>query len=169
MIQVLHTKKAYGPDLGDLLQLHEYIAGVVGPKDILKQQIHLKRLGCDPWRVLQKLNVDCEDLKQKSVYEDYMIEGNKYYWFLPHILESDDVSKYKNDIPESLFGYATDSTFFSIDFNECEVSIIDQVLLGHGYTLCTLPSDGSPELEWMYVELSNGDRIIGPGWMWYNK
>ena len=41
--------------------------------------------------------------------------------------------------------------------------------MGHGYTYCTLPSDGSNHKDVCMIRLDNGDILVGQTWVWFNK
>ncbi len=49
------------------------------------------------------------------------------------------------------------------------LSRVQQCLLGTGYTMATLPSDGSSVVNYQFAELTNGDILILAGYEWFNK
>ena len=55
------------------------------------------------------------------------------------------------------------------DDGHLEPSNIERGMMGSGYTVGTLPIDGHPEIAPAYMDLSNGDTLVGFQWVWYNK
>lgn len=177
--EVITVQKAEHPfeeDFGAILFGGEYIAGRVVKKEI-DQVLFLPGTYHDPWKDLIKLRIKCNDFKEAVTYKDFVIE-NTYYWFLPIMILTDNNQKYRNDnLKSPVYNHIFDSDFckgnlFSPDLgNDIAISPgkIHASLLGHGYTYGTLPSDGSGRLDMLYVNLSNGDRLAGYCWIWFNK
>jgi hypothetical protein len=52
---------------------------------------------------------------------------------------------------------------------EIALSSVALSMMGSGYHLGCLPSDGSPERKLVTVDLVNGDKLICATWVWYNN
>jgi hypothetical protein len=55
------------------------------------------------------------------------------------------------------------------DLIEHELTPIKQIILGSGYTCCTLPSDGSYSIVPVSVDFDNGDVLVCLALVWHNK
>jgi len=167
------NNKRYTPEYGDILYGDEYIAGKVELKDI-KHPILLSNFGNNTWETLKKFEIDYEMLQKRVTYECYMT-GNKYYWFLPMmILCGYSTKAYRglSSFSDPYFNMLFDEEWtlqFLEGYSVENINKIQQSLLGHGYTLGTLPSDGSNSIEVVWVEMSNGDKLVGFCWIWHNK
>ena len=163
-------QQPYKPD-GDILFGEDYIAGEV-KKEEIKSIIMLSAMRTDTWKALSAFGIDYEKFKEEITYQCPYREI-PYYWFFPTFIICNDINVYK-DLPEvnmSRFSFASDVDFW-VNMHKCyeeKSNQVEQSFLGHGFTNCTLPSDGSGEIEHVYVNLSNGDKLAGYVWVWYNK
>ena len=98
--------------------------------------------------------------------------GTRYYHFLPMIIAS------VREAP----GVRDDTwadTWFQMCLEEFEGKHADimpspesgwaKAGAGHGYTSCTLPSDGDGEWQHAALLLSDGTVVLGIVWVWFNK
>lgn len=58
---------------------------------------------------------------------------------------------------------------YSAVLEKGELTRIQKLLLGSGYTNGTLMSDGSNSVEQVVIDLSNGDKLVCAVWIWHNK
>jgi len=155
-----------------------------------KPLIDLTLLMHHPWKALKVAGIDDAGLQEAVTYECPYTD-NRYFWFLPLYIFTDDVpgwvdriggdkflfgSKYvKNvDWQRKVFNDAREADYMdreTVDFpNEFPLSQIDKAMLGHGYTTGTRPGDGHGELLPCTVALEGTkDYVGGSVWVWYNK
>ncbi len=172
--------KVYKPEFADIFSTKDFIAGKVEKKDI-EHPILLSLFGNHIWRVLDRFEIDYKELKEKVKYECYLT-GNTYYNFLPFMILCGHGSHAYRGL--STFGKHAYDMHFDEEWTKNQIlclndddeeeywkkpSKIQTSMLGHGYTECTLPSDGSNEIDVCYANLSNGDALAGFIWLWYNK
>ena len=152
---------------GDILFGEEYIVGKV-EKDEINSIVMLSAYKTDTWKALPIFGIDHKEFKRKMTYE-CPFRNIPYYWFFPTFIICHDANLYKGLIQnESKFGFASDTDFWLYMHKCCEKepNQVEQSFLGHGFTNCTLPSDGSNRIEHVYVNLSNGDKLAGYIWIW---
>jgi hypothetical protein len=159
------------PEYGDILYASEYISGVDEEINALKSSgINLISLSSpDSWETAKRMNVDTDELKEKVIYECPFFPGNKYFWMAPvAIIVNGDIKQYREpNLSNSFYDYRFDTEFTWHSMGDH--SIIKKVMLGHGFTVFTLPSDGDNGLKYLTINLDNGDRLLMLGWIWYNK
>lgn len=110
-----------------------------------------------------------DNISLEFMYECPFVEGNRYYWFVPNVILTDDIKKYDEYITHHLKNIAYDMEWIKQKYNYNARGEIHDSLLGHGYTDGTLPIDGHGYIDLLDAELDNGDMVIGHGWIWYNK
>lgn len=164
-IEKLSKSKRYIPENGDILYGNEFIAGKVKKEEINS----ILMLFRNSWNALEKLGIDI-------LYKDQMAYECPYryiqfYWFYPTFLICQDHNIYKSKVDCRRFDILTDADYWINFVKICDEkpNKIHMSFLGHGYTSGTLPSDGHGTPELVYVNLSNGDKIAGFVWIWYNK
>lgn len=176
MIKIIRQKKPVKPEIGDILYGQRYaFAWWEKEKESLKsyEWITLADISVNRWRALERLGIDISKVQEEFIYECPFHNGNKYYWFIPSILLSRDVNKYRKNPNDkySREAIAFDQEWINKMFKQetyHEDNIVKS-MLGHGYTDCTLPYDGNGQIELVVLELNNGDFIMGPIWVWFNK
>lgn len=109
------------------------------------------------------------ELKEQVTYCCPFFPGNKHFWMIPTaIIVSRDIKQYREpNLSSPMFDHMFDATYTLNNLRE--LNKVHKVMLGHGYTDFTLPSDGDNELAKFTVNLSNGDKLLMAGWIWYNK
>lgn len=126
------------------------------------------------FEVLKKLNIEYPPFETyKCPYS-----GIKFLGVLPLYLFSKDISKYRDYFhEENMIAIMT----FDQDYNKkklkeydskieaLDVDDIGKAMQGHGYTECTLPTDGYGEWKLFLVKLSNDDLLLVRNYVWYNK
>lgn len=128
------------------------------------------------WNAVGRLGISGDEFHHKITYDCPFIKGNYHYMFLPMYLFSKNVEWWvdryagtrKNDMKHE---YMKDSSWQRkvIDDNLFKPNKIETSLLGSGYTIGTLPCDGSGKLEPVIMMLENDDYLGGLVWVWYNK
>lgn len=170
MIRPLIAKTRATPEFGNILYGQEYIIDIVemeNQKNPGKGFISL--CSSNPWEAAKRLNVDVDEIKESVTYECPFLLGNKHYWMIPTaIIVAKDIKQYRYPkFSSSMFDHLFDATYTLNSMRE--LNSIQKVMLGHGYTHFTLPSDGSIELKEFTIALNNGDKLLMSGWIWYNK
>ena len=98
---------------------------------------------------------------------------------IPYAIVSDNIAKYKElTVSETgksiyidmVFDVPFNREYFNkgTDVSDC-IDDISTALLGPGYTMMCLPSDGMCAPKFVTVNLDNGDIVICIGLLWYNK
>lgn len=133
----------------------------------------------DPFVALERINID-PSLFKTMKYDCPFIDGNSFYSALP--VAAFIKPEYKDDIlaiqGRKLNFYhkdminmknIKDSFFVGSAHPEALRSRSDHVFrLGHGYTDCTLPSDGSTDTELMLIEYEHAYLLVDVRF-WYNQ
>lgn len=184
MINVVEQKKPFKDEIGDILYAEKYFKDRVELKWLEELElIYLPELmfqSTITWNNFKLLEIDIKALMKECMYICPWT-GNKYFWFYPMLVMTDDLDKYKpkdtNPIEYKMWFDSewTRSMYLNLEPSESrhadflKVGDIVSSFLGHGHTDCTLPSDGNGDLDDLTVELDNGDLIVGKCWIWYNK
>lgn len=189
MITVLKSKQHYTPKNGDILQAEEYINRKATLVDVQGKLAFLNFVG-NPWAALNLLGISADDLKKETRYTCPYTD-NKYHWFIPFALVlKGDVECYQKDEGfrehyKMIFDWDWTKWALKDEISGLEktvqdgndgwdnakpcLSSIQHSIMGHGYTVGTLPTDGSRSRILVAVDLSNGDSLLGYVWEWYNK
>lgn len=184
MIKLIKGQKS--PELGDILFGEEYPAEFISSKIDWKNQpiFFLEGIGYNTWEVLQVLNIDFLEFQRKVLYEDIFLQyrnengevkGNRYFWFYPIGIRTKDLMKYAKTpygthrTFESISPWVFDAEFMEMQKRELRLSQIAECSMGHGYTNFTHPMDGSSRIDWVAIDMDNGDQLICAAWIWYNK
>jgi hypothetical protein len=153
---------------GDLMGGSEYFYDVYNDKYSEREYFYLEGISHNTWKSLNTiLNEKVEPPTYKCPWTD-----NSFYSLIPLAIMSTDIHKYKDSVKipsfklDMIFDFEWTSYHFPVNEHNHDIS---KSLLGHGYTFCTLPYDGSPGTELTLMELSNGDHVICKSIIWYNK
>jgi len=195
MIKIVKQKHPWRDDIGDVLQGTDYPKCLFTPDMVpsAKVVVGLPYAAYNPWKALERVNVDPEPLKTEVEYPCSFVEGNRYWMFMPNVILAKDLKPYappgydpKNydkcvcmflalaldsDWTKSMyFGLRSDAdTVVDSDHWPPALSSVARAMRGHGYTYCTLPDDGHGRWKLVCLELDNGDLLTGWIWAWYNK
>ena len=169
-MKIIEQTSPWKPSNGDILFANKFIAGVAESVD---NPLSLELYSINPWNTLDRLGIDCEPLKTSCRYRDPWSD-NIYYWFVPTTIDTLDVSQYKPDreVTNSIHEMLFDTKYMKEHHYKDGLGVatgIEKSFLGHGYTSSTLPNDGHGKTEPVYLQLSNGDKLCGFLWIWYNK
>jgi len=172
MIIPIKSANLFKLDCGDILCGEEYIDSLLTEEDFSKNYISLSSIGNDTWHSLQIFNIKINELQKEFEYE-CPFNNNKYFWFVPSILlltsTTDPRLIYGNNLSNQRKEFIFDFGWTRQMKSGRELSGIQKAFLGHGYTVGTLPSDGSNELIQVKIKLNNNDFIGGYCYVWYNK
>jgi hypothetical protein len=173
--------------------------GSIGGDDYLAGRWHLNTLvqacgktdtrhlllayfGRNPWRALEAAgcsNVD--DLKEDVAYDCVVLEETRHA-FVPTGIQTTvaGLDKYRENyesgpprfgIPVNMEHLCSVDRYEDKSSHDAEetLSRFQRLVLGSGYTSFCLPSDGTSEIEPVYVNLDNGDRLLGFAFNLYSK
>jgi hypothetical protein len=174
---VVTSKNPYTPRIGDLLCGFRKDAGVhlalekfTGDlKDY--QIIPLACLLPNPWQALGSLQIYVDEIKD---IHDCPYTGYAYYSLVPTALLSKNLEQYEPPLGVPFADYAMDAEWhLHMSGNKperlVELTPIQKLLLGSGYTHGTRYLDGHGKTEEGVVNLDNGDLLWVHFWEWYNK
>jgi len=138
-----------------------------------KSYLLMSFVGGNAWDATIKLGINSFDFKESVRYE---CPYNKYlhYWSIPVALFTDDI-KFWTKRYNNMFSEIQQDDFWMKKFhpiktkNGLPFTKIQRALLGPGYTVGTLETDGSCYLYDAIVALDNGDFLGVKVWMWFNK
>lgn len=173
MINPVVQRKPYTPKTGCILSGGDFIVKKVEKTDVLGQVIFACAAERNPWVSLKSMGVNSDPLVEAFKYE-CPYTGNTFYHFIPvAIVIKNDVDAYRKS-PYDLkdFDYMFDLDWINNDLlrgQHPELNTISESMLGHGFTTCTLPTDGDGGWIEVLIELDNGDYLFGVCWEWYNK
>lgn len=184
MIGIKSQQKPWKDEIGDILLGRELIHSQF-MKSEFTDPINLMSFGCmgvsyNPFTVLDRIGVDGKFLSDTMQYRCPFDRGNVYYWFVPvFILCQNGVNAYRQyGFEEKIFDFAFDTDWTKRNYDEYDwdgdlIKVSPGSIIcsmhGHGFTMGTIPSDGSKERRMVKVELTNGDFIAGYIWVWFNK
>jgi hypothetical protein len=172
MAEIVKQKSKVGEvSNGDILYGEHYLKNLPSS---LKKLAKGKKLAIpvdfnepNAWKVLHNVGVtNAFDVMQEATYRCPFIKDNKYFWFVPQLIITSDISKYENIQPHWR------DTEFLITQGCLDKNWILQDpynMLGHGYTDFTLPTDGSSGRSIAIMELDDGDIVVVATQVWYNK
>ncbi len=167
-IAVITPKSAAKPRIGVVLYGERFLSRV----ELAVADLEGKRLVRDQNRRfnLSDLGIATGDLEAQVVYRCPWTE-NKYYWMFPLGVVTDDEKRYGLDISrEPWMCRLISPSPCSIDHvNPSKWSEVTDAMLGHGYTVQTLPGDGHGNKVLATIPLDNGDEILVACWVWFNR
>lgn len=175
MITLIKQNPEFSPEIGDFLFAPEFIHSYVTENEIKESSFLAIPLvflnGYQPFFNLEKFCIDIKELKQKCMYECPFRKNTTFYGLVPFALKTNDAKQYRqNDLTHSFYDFVFDTKWQKNFLKQIiSASQICQSFLGHGYTNCTLPTDGSNKIVNVKLQLSNDDFILAHTWEWYNK
>lgn len=169
MINIIPAEKPYTPDIGDLVcDFNKKVSGYLTlQKSKSEKIIPLSLIDLNPWNALRDLGIDCSCINVK-----YTCPYTKYEHFaiIPTaLIVNGDVkiySKVRHWNPEFVLDWEWHKKMIPDRLN---LSKIEKILLGSGYTDGTNAHDGSGAIIECRVILDNGDMLHCHTWEWYNK
>jgi hypothetical protein len=182
-IKILPTLKPYKPEIGDLIldwvkpEARKFLGTVPGRKKREKQAVPkaegdqvlpLRLLNPNPWKALEALGIDADEIKAK--YECPYTEYD-FYAIVPAALISSDLKGKYDHVQHWNKDYLFDHEFHKDMFKEHITGLgeIGKLMLGSGWTSMTGVNDGSRSVITAIVNLDNGDQLLVYTWEWYNK
>lgn len=176
MIKPVKQTTPYKPEIGDILSGGEYLVRKVENKEKLEDYLWIGTFGNNPWHAIERLGVDSKELRESFRYECPFTK-NTYYHFIPVVLVvKNGVEQYRDKFEVDNGSGEHNDYLFDLEWTKKmsggvlpEASSIQMSMLGHGYTVGTLPSDGWGDFINVLIELDNGDFLFGHCWEWYNK
>lgn len=153
--------------------------------------ISLYNVTAHPFQALKVLGIEAADLKAESLYT-CPYTNYDHFGIMPTAVLSENVEAYRPalEIRGSNHGadFALDCDFHRsertdkqiVEGETCdetgyhfsglfELTSVQRSLLGTGYTVGTLMSDGHGAIKHGRIELDNGDWLFVHFWEWYNK
>jgi hypothetical protein len=156
-------------DIGDILACEEYFAKP--PDSLFKTKTPYLHLGIDGWTKLNKMSIDCLDLKPRLRYACPWTK-NQYCLFYPALLFAPEIDSWMSagrPLVEPWHVGSWDGSDFD-DNGEFKIGSIIKSFMGHGYTDGTLPDDGSGyTYSTVIYTTCPGVMVAGRVWVWYNK
>lgn len=148
--------------------------------------LKLAYIDINPWTALNHLAqqwkvFDCNSIKslQDSCRYICPYTNNTHFALLPLAILTQDADAYfpKEHRKTWYYEMATDRTWNCKEDGShllpenwhVENDTILRCILGPGYTSMTLTNDGSPSLEAVSLDLSNGDTMLAITQVWHNK
>lgn len=190
LLKVVRQKTPWKPDIGDVLGEGASFVKCAFEMGMIEKAnlVGVGYLGPSPWGALGRLGVDSKQIMGLFAYECPFIKGNRYWHFCPWlIITSKNTDEYRQRAKTRYMSWldmAVDSDWvrkmyvgsyrnpdspYRINPDKIEPDRVSAAILGHGYTYCTLPSDGHGCHELACLELDNGDLLVGWLWVWFNK
>jgi len=141
-----------------------------------KKVLLLDYFSPNTWKAIEKIEIlDKEDfskLKDMSIYECPYTD-REYTSLIPTMIWTEDIEKYFNGKNYYFKDMACDDDWNKSQYKEqienINLSKIQKLMIGSGYTNCTLMSDGSTGLDKVFIDLDNGDILECVIYLWYNK
>ena len=177
MIKIQKQDKTLEFDCGDILfdytdLIREYNYEEVKSKKVL----FLDYFSANTWKALEKIELfDDEDflkLKEMSLYECPYTD-REYTSLVPTMIWTDNPEKYFEGKNYYFQDMACDDEWnksqYSQQIEDVCLSKIQKLMIGSGYTDCTLMTDGSTDLDKVFIDLDNGDILECVICVWYNK
>ena len=175
--QVVASKNRYKPDLGDLLCDFRKDSGASIALELFDgnlQDYQIVPLACltpNPWKALGSLQIYVDEIKD---IHECPYTGYSYYSLVPTALLSKNLEQYEPPMQIPFPEYAMDADWhLHMSGNKperlVELTPIQKLLLGSGYTHGTGYLDGHGSTEQGVVNLNNGDLLWVHFWEWFNK
>ena len=140
--------------------------------DESKNVLHLDYFGYNPISNCQDLfDFDINELLNASIY-NCPFNGYKHYSILPISIVTNDPRSYiikKLGHDKVWYADMACDLSWNQDQDKYHLTSIAKILMGPGYTNLFYPSDGGNLLDYVSIDLSNGDELICVIWKWYNK
>ena len=175
MIRMIKPAVPGKDKIGDILYGGDYLAEVFENPEVLvgKKVVRLGRISTNHWVALDKLGIVGARKTARELEYDCPWTTNRFYWWYPILLiTKEEGSAYKKTLTwncdvRCAVGH-DDTSLHELGLNKI-CSPIDDVMMGHGYTPMTLPTDGHGRRAYAAVELSNGETLVVSCWVWFNK
>lgn len=186
LIKIIKQQKPFKYNIGDFEWWTDYIAEFT-EQDIENNEVLPlnTRLMQNPWAIMKCMPFDQENLRvmrKTAMYSCPFDEKFVFYGAIPLVVFSDNIDKYRTEY----FSNEEYDIYFDSEWTKgmnCRVhdmhtgairldfpfSSCQRAYMGHGFTNCTLPSDGSNRIVSAKIELSNGDWLGIKTWLWFNK
>lgn len=137
----------------------------------------LSYVNAHPWDALFYMeNIDKAAFSKIMIDSQYECPYTKrvYFSLIPTVIWTKNAAQYlPKDLPSHLTEMACDNRWnldqYEEELFDGEISTIQLLLLGSGYTTGTRMCDGSPSLEQVVMNLSNDDKLVFSAYIWHNK
>ncbi len=178
MIKIKEQSITYEHPYGDLISNYEnYIREFDYDEYQDLNILQLSYFDPNPWKAISKIyhlnQSSFKKLLYKSNYECPYTD-RKYSALVPVAIFSNEIEKYFE--PNKYYWFkdmACDKEWNLKDINiaslDVEPTKFQQLILGSGYTIGTLISDGSNSILPVTVDLDNGDYLYCYSYIWHNK
>lgn len=179
-IVLVKQKEPYtGEGYGEYVLAHYQIAKPPQPYMDAAHPLPLSFWSYRPSKAMLDMGIDLTAVKtltrQPMVMED-PFSGWKALHFVPTLILSRDIDAYNFDGTAHFREMALDKDWMRnqtyreyFEDGKLRPGNGERGMMGSGYTNGTLPCDGHPGLRHCYIDLSNGDTLLGFQWVWYNK
>lgn len=183
-MKVIRTNKPLKLDNGDIdvYGLDKWLTPIDEVKGReAKAIIALDVVSLNPWRALQRMGIDAEELKASCTYT-CPITDREYTACVPDHIVTRDPTPYMEPIPNHyremtedldwMRNHVLDDVYNRTSramWYDRHVNKLLACLIGPGYTHYISAWDGSNSVEVAAVELDNGDEIVCHHLVWYNK
>lgn len=191
-MRIVRTSRPMTPDIGDIdvYGLNGWLKRFDRQRiDGAKMVVSLDFASLNPWRALDALDTDAEELRQRSLYECPITDRVYSAWVPDHIISSEirtelleginprfrsmaiDVSWMKNVTMSHFYKgeLGLPDTFGMQRTRPEHVTRLVSCLIGPGHTTYLSPSDGHASVEVAALEFDNGDELVCYHLVWYNK
>ncbi len=177
-LTLIRAKSPAKPKIGDILYGQEWLDRFVESRDLIGRKLfNLSWLHPDGWLALEHLGIPVVEIDSEVQYSCPWVGTNVYSWWYPIaiILDGADdayserVSRtlsFIQEIREKSRNFMKHFGFRDFELSKLGVTA---AMMGHGYTVGTLPSDGHGSRKWAIVKMSNGDELLVCCWEWFNK
>lgn len=177
MIKVKNQEKSLEFDDADILfDFTEYIREYSKEEVNSKKVLLLDYFSPNTWKALEKIeNLDQEEiakLKEMSIYHCPYTD-REYTSLIPTTIWTENPENYFEGTNYYFKDMACDDEWNKSQYKEkiesIHLSKIQKLMIGSGYTSCTLMSDGSTGMDKFFIDLDNGDILECVIYLWYNK
>lgn len=179
----VEVQDAFCNEFGDIGRA-DYLAGRWDVQTLVRRSIDGERVymsleawRLNPWRALAKVGCKNVNALKENVSYDCIVSGNVSYAFVPTGIETtkEGLAKYKENYDrmplDSLECLCSTAHFHGADndMGEFLLTRFQHCIVGSGYSEMCLPDDGDTQLEPVYVQLDNGDRLLGFAFNFYGQ
>lgn len=180
MIKVVKPPQAATPKFGDILYAGEFLSRVdihtIELFHIGKRGVHNRLVQAESsatgFNGLREIGVDASVLADQVIYHCPWSD-NRYHWMFPLGVVTIDEKKYGRDRDDvkgcpwlcKEINQQTDMK----NIDPMLAPLIPNSMMGHGFTVETLPCDGSGNKVMATIPLDNGDELLVSCWVWSNK
>lgn len=178
-MNVIVAKKPFKHKYGDLVCGFENVESekyleTTSSKKPEGQVLPLCLIDPNPWHALSRLKINVDPIK---VPYECPYTGYSFYSIIPSALISKDLEKNWGELIRTgriaccSVDYVLDWEYHKSTFQErmFDLSEIEELLMGSGYTCGTRMNDGSHSKGSTIVNLDNGDMLWVHFWIWHNK